>query len=183
MKEHKLNETYVLFVHNVKDKDWSKKSYTMLYEFDTIELFWKMIDLIEQYKDTLIHYLCCLMKKRDNEYIYPIWEDAKNVNGGCWSIKYSDFNILDIFIDTCINFIGNTLLKEDTDIVNGVSISPKRGFYIFKIWCNNEDLIKTIHFNDNLKLNIKLLLFRSHKENITKDKMYKKRKTYKKNKY
>ena len=60
--------------------------------------------------------------------IFPNWEDPSNRTGGCKSFNVKSTNIL----------------NEWNELINGISISPKREFNIVKVWFseNKEDIFK-----------------------------------------
>ena len=72
---------------------------------------------------------------RDN--IKPVWEDPENVDGGCWSYKITKRDAYRAWIELSTALIGETILNTNTTEINGISISPKKGFCIIKIWNNN----------------------------------------------
>jgi hypothetical protein len=83
---------------------------------------------------------------RDN--ILPTWEDPANQNGGCWSYKIATSEVFQLWTDLSRYTVSEILCKKDN--INGISISPKKGFCIIKIWnsdatCNSTRvLIRTL---------------------------------------
>ena len=99
----------------------------------------------------------------------PTWEDPQNIEGGCISIKLSLTEACSLW-----NKISNYLASNNfDDIINGVSISPKRNFNIIKIWVKEEIDMTTYKLPDEFNLSNKIVLFRVHKTNIEKDKQKK----------
>lgn len=137
-----LDNKWSLWFHSPFDNDWSINSYKNLYNFTTLEDAIKIIENI----DSLIYekYMMFLMK--DN--IKPIWEDKNNKNGGCFSYKVLSTDIYKYSKQIIYLILGNTLTEDENLIenINGISISPKKNFCIFKIWIKNINII-----NDNLK--------------------------------
>ena len=97
--------------------------------------------------------------------ILPLWEDEKNINGGCWSYKIPKKDSYSSWIEIAIDVCGEYLISnENSNIINGISISPKKNFCIIKIWNNkivknNKLLSKNIY-----NLNIDNCLYKAHKD-------------------
>jgi translation initiation factor 4E len=145
---HKLNSRWVLWYHDPENSDWDFKSYEKICVFDTIELFWSIHNYIKN--ELLYSGMFFIMK----ENINPLWEDNNNINGGCWSFKILKKNSYNAWINLSVYLIGETL-TEEYNFINGISISPKKGFCIIKIWINNtsksniKNIRRDIPFFDN----------------------------------
>ena len=70
-----LNSEWVLWYHDSNDKNWDLNSYKNIYEFNDIESFWKLINTIDKYYDNYSNDMIFLMRKENDNYIYPMWED------------------------------------------------------------------------------------------------------------
>ena len=71
--------------------------------------------------------------------IKPLWEDNENINGGSFSYKLSNKIVISIWKELSFLLIGETLIKNNSNQVNGITISQKKNFCIIKIWlktCN-----------------------------------------------
>jgi translation initiation factor 4E len=135
---HKLSSNWTIYAHLPHDTDWSLVSYKKIFSTDKMEEF---ITLTESLPDKLISN-CMLFIMKDN--IKPIWEDAHNKNGGCFSYKISNSSVPAIWRKFSYKLVGNSLLKSGTkkNNINGITISPKKNFCIIKIWfsdCSNQD--------------------------------------------
>ena len=64
------------------------------------------------------------------EGIYPLWEDNQNINGGCWSYKIIKKDAYKAWVQLAVSLIGESLSTE-TNFINGISISPKKGFLYY----------------------------------------------------
>ena len=80
-----LNSKWVLWVHKVNDSDWTIDSYKKICEIDSIEKFFLISYNWEKYLPRLDTGIFFLMR----EGVFPKWEDSRNINGGCWSIRVS----------------------------------------------------------------------------------------------
>lgn len=135
--KHFLNENYLLYFHDPFDDNWSKESYKLLHKIDTIENYWKITKLIEDKTDIGMFFLF-------REYIFPLWDDPLNINGGALSMKILKTDSYLVWEDLSSKFVSDNLLKEKNldlaELVNGISLSPKKTFCIIKIWIKSEEI-------------------------------------------
>ena len=90
--------------------------------------------------------------------ILPIYEDKNNINGGYWSIKISNENILKTWIDLSIELIRGNLDKKN--IISGITLSYKKKFYIIKIWITNKKYNNLSYLNlNNININKEDILY------------------------
>lgn len=144
MTTHVLNDKWRLYYHLINNNDWSINSYVKLIEFDSLE------QTIENYKyideDILKKTMLFLMREKIN----PIWEDENNINGACYSFKIQNKNITNVWKSISYSLVSENLLSENTDKINGISVSPKKFFCILKIWIKDTSLSNVKFLNDNL---------------------------------
>lgn len=137
----KLNSSWTFYYHDPNDSNWKLDSYTKIYSFNTIQEFWALYNSIPEMQiGTGMFFIM-----RDN--IKPIWEDPKNINGGCWSYKISKKDAYKGWVELSIALIGENIIK-DTMSINGISISPKKGFCVIKIW-NNKNILSDVKLLSN----------------------------------
>jgi len=155
-----LNKKWDLWFHNISNTDWSINGYTKIYTIETVEEFWEInmrmnINIIQ-------NGMFFLMK----EGTQPLWENEENINGGCWSYKISKKECYLSWVELLITICGETLVEDKyNNIINGVSISPKKNFCIIKIWTNNnENTSNSILSKQVYNLNISQCLYKEHKE-------------------
>jgi hypothetical protein len=158
-----LNKKWDLWFHNLSNPDWTINGYTKIYTLETVEEFWEInmrmnINIIQ-------NGMFFLMK----EGIQPLWEHESNINGGCWSYKISKKECYISWVELLIAICGETLLEDKyNNIINGVSISPKKNFCIMKIWTNNNENSSNSLLSTNIyNLNISQCLYKEHKERPT----------------
>ena len=141
-----LNDSWSLYFHDPFDDNWSHNGYTKLFTFSNLNEFWIMYENI---KDILHIGMFFVMR----DHIFPKWNDDDNKDGGFLSIKILKDKVKDFCKDVLINLVNETLLKEEkhnmADIVNGISISPKKHFCIVKIWLKNCEIQDGDFFNIN----------------------------------
>ena len=144
MNKHKLNDKWTLWAHLPHDTDWSVSSYKEIIVLDTME---EVLMLYEGLPEVMIKN-CMLFLMRKG--IQPIWEDEKNINGGCFSYKINNRNIANSWKNLSYALLGETLTTKNlSEYINGITISPKKNFCIIKIWlstCNykNPEIITEI---------------------------------------
>ena len=143
-EQHNLSDKWVLWAHLPHDTDWSLKSYIKIMEPTTME---EIISLTNAIPEKMIKN-CMLFLMRKG--IQPIWEDEKNINGGCFSYKINNRNIANSWKNLSYALLGETLTTKNlSEYINGITISPKKNFCIIKIWlstCNykNPEIITEI---------------------------------------
>ena len=130
---HDLDNNYTLWMHMLYDNDWSINSYKKIYTFNTIE---KAVCLIENLNSEIIEKTMIFLMKND---IKPIWEVEENKRGGCFSYKITTCYIYELWKKMSYMLIGNSMIDDDIIVknINGISISPKKNYCIFKIWIND----------------------------------------------
>ena len=121
----------VLWFHSVNNTKWDISSYKNISTMNNFVEFSSILKSIEH--KIFPNSMFFIMKKG----IEPTWEDPKNRVGGTWSFKINDDSILDVWWHINSLLISDSLFKEDT-IVNGLSVAPKKGYYILKVWCGEK---------------------------------------------
>ena len=131
-KFHPLNSDWVYWAHLPHDTDWKLDSYKTVLNFNKAE---EIISLNEMLPEALVKN-CMLFIMRKG--ITPIWEDKQNRNGGCFSYKISNKNVLETWKNLTYNLVGENLTNDLRFLktINGITISPKKNFCIIKIWCS-----------------------------------------------
>jgi len=130
---HMLSDTWILWAHLPHDTDWSIKSYTKIYEFNTLEQAVTITEMLPP--KLIINCMLFLMRKGIN----PIWEDERNRNGGCFSYKIINKDVPGAWKQMSYLLVGETM-SDNVKIlphINGITISPKKNFCIMKVWVAN----------------------------------------------
>jgi len=97
------------------------------------------------------------------EHIQPIWEDQNNIKGGCFSLKIYKENIQEKLFELSALLLGENLGKTDdiSNNINGISISPKKNYYIIRIWI--KDSTYAIKQNYNIEIaKYTTILYKNH---------------------
>ena len=171
-------------VSQSSDNNWDIKSYVNVFEINNLDDYCRFQNSRKHLPslDTFMFFM--MRKKSDYDYIYHMWEDDNNKNGGCWSFKISS-DSLDKIWDVLSSYLVGENIGNNYDNsmkINGISFSPKKGFSIVKIWnenSENKELIKVINNELSDYLNLEDNMYKSHLENISKD--LKKKKRFEKN--
>ena len=126
--DYKVSDSWKLWYHSIKDTNWEKSSYQDLIDIDNLFDFNFVKNNFKQnhYQNGMFF----LMKKD----IFPNWEDPSNRMGGCMSFKVKSSNILEEWNELLLRCITTNIMSNNNDLINGISISPKREFNIVKIW-------------------------------------------------
>ena len=145
MEKYKINSKWCMWYHSIKDTQWTKSSYKLLFTIHNLYELKAINDII--LKIHLQNGMFFLMR----ENIFPTWEDPDNREGCCVSFKISSSVLKDQW-----NFLVNRIITEDiflqtndenNNYLNGISISPKKEFNIIKLWLRNNDN----NYTDTLK--------------------------------
>ena len=169
---HKLHTDWIIWYHDPSDKNWTKESYKSILELNTIEDFIAIDNSWSQCLPLVTEGMYFIMRKIKNKVIYPLWEDDMNRRGGYWSFKINNEDSQKVWSDLCKFLIGETICEEETMIINGLSISPKKKFCIIKIWNKDcsRDKLELLNKELGTFLNISECKYSSHSKNIKRDK-------------
>ena len=132
---HNLKNKWNLWAHLPQDPDWTFNSYKKIYQFKTVE---ETIAVTETLPENLVKN-CMLFIMKDG--IIPMWEDPMNINGGSFSYKVSNKNVVEVWRELTYVLVGETFSSNSIFVnrVTGITISPKKNFCIIKIWMSNCD--------------------------------------------
>jgi len=136
-----LNTKWTIYVHNVMDRDWSMASYKKVYTIETIEDFWIFFANFHDFQKFQF-----FMMRGD---IMPTYEDEANKNGGSYSYMIKGREVNKTFVHTAAKMIGEQLVEaKDFDEIKGLSVVPKKGISILKIWLKNKENPLELNTND-----------------------------------
>lgn len=146
-EHHRLASTWSLYYHEPEDSNWTANSFVLICnQINSIERFWEIYNLLP--KTTFHLGMFFLMR----EQILPIWETDANVNGGYWSYKVPIADVFQIWESLSAHLVSEQLTPTESQLLTGISISPKKGFCVIKIWNNNatKSSISLLHDIDKL---------------------------------
>jgi hypothetical protein len=131
---HYLIGKWDLYYHLPYIKKWDIDSYTIIMkDIDTLE---KLVSINKCIPDLIIKQ-CMLFVMKNG--ITPRWEDPKNRNGGCFSFKVVNKFVPSVWKSLFYCVCGESVFENPSynNLINGITISPKKNFCIIKIWMVN----------------------------------------------
>ena len=124
--------SWTLYYHDPQDQNWTAESYKKVGCFTSFKILWATIETIgaEKFNNGMWFFM--------SDPHPPLWENSMNIRGGSYCIKTSantSFEIYQRYIAAAaVDMVSNR--PKENKIV-GISISPKKGFHIIKIWNTN----------------------------------------------
>ena len=120
-----------LYYHDTQDQSWAEESYKKVSIFNDYKTLWGAISSIgtEKFNNGMWFFM------RDPHP--PLWENHMNIRGGSYCIKVSQNLSFEIFQRYIAAASTDEVSKREENKIVGISISPKKGFHIIKIWNKN----------------------------------------------
>lgn len=155
---HYLNDSWCLYFHDPYDMEWDNTSYKLISTISTIEEY---VKYFIAFKPLFSKGMFFLMRTD----IMPRWEDEANTNGGCFSFKIMNNDIDNKWFAICSNILGENIGIDDNvcNNINGVSISPKKFFFIIRIWIKDKKYAKKEYYNLDIP-RYATLMYKNHVE-------------------
>lgn len=119
---------WTLYFHDPEDSSWTTDSYKVVGTFCTFPDLWATLNRIGTAK--LLAGMFFMMR----DPYPPLWENRANINGGSYCIKVPEKTAAETFQRYVAAGILNLVQQNPSNQIVGVSISPKKGFHILKIW-------------------------------------------------
>lgn len=156
------------------DKNW--KSTTPIYNFSTVEEFWRFFNHSPPPQS---------MRHQTNYSVFrqgirPEWEDPGNVNGGKWVMNFRNRHdrLNDTFLELLLHIVGNEWDTRCPRKICGIVINIRNGGCRLSIWTSSlPDDKEVLEIGKKIRAHVALLLhvpadekvleFKSHKEAIT----------------
>jgi len=153
-----LSDKWVLWAHLPHDTDWSLSSYIKVMVITNLE---DLVMIQEVIPEKMVKNCMLFLMKKD---VNPTWEDPKNKEGGCFSFKIMNKNVITSWNKLLIKMVTNNISKNDEFLnsITGVTISPKKTFCIVKLWMDGVKFQSTIYLNESDYLNPRGCLFKRH---------------------
>jgi hypothetical protein len=120
--------SWTLYFHDPEDTDWSPSSYKKLGVFSDFAGFWGTLYRIGA--DKFLSGMFFLMRGA----AVPLWEHRSNISGGSYCIKVPEAAAAEAFQRYAAAAILEVAALDATNTIVGVTISPKKGFHILKVW-------------------------------------------------
>lgn len=139
--------SWSLYFHAHDNPKWNLASFTLVGQVKTWREFWSLIEGLrtEAIADGMFFFM--------RDPIPPLWENHQNIRGGSYSIRVQRKDAGETYVSYVIATMLGTLTKDRAsasadrsaqpatpaadgaaNTVNGISISPKKGFNILKMW-------------------------------------------------
>ena len=118
---------WTLYFHSPEETKWTLTTFLSLGSMSTWQQFWSIMELVkvESFSDGMFF----LMR----DPAPPLWESHHHIRGGCYSFRCQKKDAPEVFLTYVIASMLN-LASPAENRINGISISPKRGFNIVKVW-------------------------------------------------
>ena len=156
---NKLHCKWTLWYHTLTGQDWTVNGYNKICDIKSVEDFW---NVHLRLNINIIQNGMFFLMKND---VLPVWEDERNRDGGCWSYKISKKEAFTSWCEIAMAVCGEYLINsENSEVINGISISPKRNFCIVKIWNNDCKISNNKLLSKVYNLNIDNCLYKAHCE-------------------
>jgi len=120
--------SWTLYFHSPEETKWTLQTFTSLGSMKTWKDFWTIMDALGS--DCFSEGMFFVMR----DPIPPLWENHQNIRGGYYSFRCQKKDATDSYVNYLIAAMTGSLTKNNGNLINGLSISPKRGFNIIKIW-------------------------------------------------
>ena len=129
--ETNLVNKWNLWYHSEKD-NWNISGYKKIYTIENVNEFWQLYNNWNKLGG--LTYKHFFLMKND---ITPIWEDPKNIKGGCWSYKININQVNELWEDLSIYLVTENLSNEN-NLITGLSVCLKKNNNcVIKIWNND----------------------------------------------
>ena len=138
--------SWTMYFHSPEETKWTVNTFVSLGPMKTWRDFWIIMETLK------VEYLSDGMFFMMRDPSPPLWESSLNIRGGCYSFRYQKKEAHDVYLDFIIGAMLGSLTQPENRI-NGITISPKRGFNIIKVW--NTDAQKFNNPSDVMRLSVR----------------------------
>lgn len=118
---------WTLYFHSPAEKKWSIDTFKNLATVSTWSEYLALINILDDTKWSRGMFFWMRAS------IPPLWENYQNIKGGSYSLCVGATDSIDIFHRYTLGcMLGSATEKEDS--IQGITISPKKGFHVIKLW-------------------------------------------------
>lgn len=137
-----LDDVWSFYFHDPDDRDWTLDSYRKIATVSSAEEFWGVHKLTIENAHKAMFFVM-------REHVFPCWDDPMNIDGGCFSLMVAKEAVAAVWGALCAKMLTERLTADPakSDVVTGLSVSPKIDFCIVKIWLKNGDLTRSADFD------------------------------------
>jgi hypothetical protein len=120
--------SWTVYFHSPEETKWTLNTFVSLGSMKTWHQFWSIMEVLktESFSDGMFF----LMR----DPAPPLWESHYHIRGGCYSFRCQKKEAADVYLTYIIAAMLGGAATSDDNKINGISISPKRGFNIIKVW-------------------------------------------------
>jgi hypothetical protein len=140
--------SWTLYFHSPEETKWTLNTFSSLGSMKTWRDFWNIIETLKA--ESLSDGMFFMMRDPSP----PLWESHYHIRGGCYSFRCQKKDAAEVYLNHIIASMLGSLSNNPTNQINGISISPKRGFNIVKIW--NTDA-QTFNNSSNINTNVSII--------------------------
>lgn len=127
---------WTLYFHSSEEAKWTLNTFINLGSMKNWHEFWSIIETLKI--ESLGEGMFFVMRDPSP----PLWESHYNIRGGCYSFRCQKKDAADTYLNHIISAMTGSLTMHPENTINGISISPKRGFNIIKLWNLNAQKFK-----------------------------------------
>jgi hypothetical protein len=120
--------SWTLYFHSPEETKWTLNTFVNIGTIKNWRDLCVIIDTL--HTESFAEGMFFLMK----DPYPPLWESHMNIYGGCYSMRCHNKEAADIYINGMIACMLGQMCNNEGNTVNGITISPKRGFNIIKVW-------------------------------------------------
>ncbi len=154
-----LDDVWSIFHHGMTDSSWTLDSYTRVATVSSAEEFWGVHSLVCPLLHTNLFFVM-------REHIFPCWDDAANIDGGCISARVPMHQIGAYWEALCVRLLCEGLCPGKAGAVNGISSSPKQSWCVVKVWLSCEVAVEDMDMPAGF---VGTLMFRWNRDSISND--------------
>lgn len=123
--------SWSVWYHSPTESRWTPSTFSQVGSVATFGEFWALQDHLTD--EALLNGFFFLMR----DPLPPLWENKANIRGGSYSMRISRKDAADVYHKYMLAAMLGQAATDAGNKINGVCISPKKGFNIITIW--NED--------------------------------------------
>ena len=120
--------SWTVYYHEPEDKSMTADSYKKLQVVSSWEALGSLLRELGPHKTTN-----GLLRVMRGDFS-PLWENKANIHGGSYCLKVTRRNAIDVFNRYLAAAALGSCAKDSANQIVGVTISPKKGFCIIKVW-------------------------------------------------
>lgn len=120
--------SWTLYFHSPEEQKWDISTFIKVGTVSTWREWFSLIESIgsKTISDGMFFFM--------RDPIPPLWENSRNIRGGSYSYRIQRTDATNSFVNSAIASMMDKAMVHPENQVNGISISPKKGFNIIKIW-------------------------------------------------